>query len=124
MNPGDTFLSLSPGSLDHLWIVVTPPNRDNEIAIVNMTTKRADSDLACEIAVGDHPFVQHDTVISYADAQLVPHQLIESNVRKAVLPTRAPVSRELLRRIQYGALASDRTPIKVQDAIRQHLGTA
>ncbi len=64
MNAGDTFKIPQPEtSLDtHLWVVISDPAADAEnILIVNFTTSRADSDKACILQPGEHPFVRHET---------------------------------------------------------------
>lgn len=74
MNGGDTFRIPQPGtSLDsHLWIVISDPAVDDErILIVNFTTLRPDSDQACILVAGEHPFVQHQTCVNYGGAKVV-----------------------------------------------------
>jgi hypothetical protein len=74
MNAGDTFRIPQPGTtLDsHLWVVISDPTADEEnILIVNFTTSRADSDKACILKPGEHPFVAHETCVNYAGAKVV-----------------------------------------------------
>ncbi len=60
MNAGDTFRIPQPGtSLDsHLWVVISDPAIDEaHVLIVSFTTRRQDSDTACVLQAGEHPFV-------------------------------------------------------------------
>lgn len=52
-------------------VVSDPAINGEQILIVNFTTKRADSDLACVVNKGEHPFVRHETVVSYRGAKVV-----------------------------------------------------
>ena len=63
MNGGDTFRIPEPGtSLDsHLWVVISDLTVDPvRVLIVNFTTRRKDSDPACILQSGEHPFVHHE----------------------------------------------------------------
>ena len=74
MNAGDTFRIPEPGtSLDsHLWVVISDPAVDPvRVLIVNFTTRRQDSDHACILQAGEHPFVHHETCVNYAGAKAV-----------------------------------------------------
>ncbi|MSU78846.1 MAG: hypothetical protein EXS16_12225 [Gemmataceae bacterium] len=99
MKAGDTFKISQPGtSLDsHLWVVISDPAINGEqILIVNVTTKRADSDLACVVNKGEHPFVHHETVVSYRGAKVVSATDIDTLIKAGAVWNHAPVSPTLL----------------------------
>jgi hypothetical protein len=67
MNAGDTFRIPQPGtSLDSdLWVVISIPDVESDrLLIVNFTTRRPDSDAACILRAGEHPFVHHETCVN------------------------------------------------------------
>jgi len=53
----------------HLWAMISDPEKDDSVLIVNLTTVRNHSDKTCVLGPGDHPFVRHATCINYADAE-------------------------------------------------------
>jgi hypothetical protein len=63
LNRGDTFLIEDEDGQDcHLWIVTTPP-AEGEVVIVGVTSKRKRSETHVILRKGDHPFIEHDSVI-------------------------------------------------------------
>jgi hypothetical protein len=122
---GDTFRIPQPGtSLDsHLWVVISDPSIDAEnILIVNFTTSRADSDKACILQAGEHPFVKHETCVNYAGAKVVAKASIDTLMQKGLLTPHASVSATLLKRIWDGAAASERMSLEHADIlINQHI---
>ena len=120
MNAGDTFRIPQPGtSLDsHLWIVISDPALDpDQVLIVNFTTRRKDSDVACILQAGEHPFVQHETCVNYGQAKVVSVAQIEALLRKGLLSHHAAVSTKLLKRIRDGAGASERMALDHADIL-------
>jgi hypothetical protein len=111
MKAGDTFRIPQPGtSLDsHLWVVISDPAQDaNAILIVNFTTVRADSDTACVLAAGEHPFVKHDTCVNYRGAKVVSEASIQTLMSAGHVQPHAAVAAAILKRIQEGAANSTR----------------
>jgi hypothetical protein len=110
--PGFTFLSVRPSyTIPHLHIVISPPI-DGKVLLVNVTTPKYDSDLTCVLRDGDHPFLTHDSVINYGDATASEVELLKLSVRTKLFTPKDPVSGELLKRIQAGALISPALPPK------------
>ena len=120
MNAGGTFHIPQPGtSLDsHLWVVISDPRIDQEkILIVNFTTLRADSDRACTLQAGEHPFVKHATCVNYAGAKVVSKAQIDTLMNNDLLSAHAPVSAGLLQRMREGAAASERMSLDHADIL-------
>ena len=120
MNVGDTFFNINVGTLNHLWVVIARSN-DGQLAIVNLTTRRDDSDETCLISQGEHPFVKHDTAVHYSMGQLVEESVLETLQEHKHLQMRVPASSELLHRIQQGALDSKFTKQAIQELVRKAL---
>jgi hypothetical protein len=59
---------------------------------------------------GDHPFVQHESVIAYRFSQIRAVEDITEMLRNGSARPRDPVSPQLLKRIRAGLLDSDFTP--------------
>src|ERR1700676_42671 len=99
LNDGDTFLTgdAEDESL-HLWIVVTPPT-DGEVVTVSVTTRRRKSETLVVLKPGDHPFIEHESVIAYTYSRIRPVDDIEAAMRNGTAKKRQPISRELLARI-------------------------
>jgi hypothetical protein len=120
MNAGDTFRIQQPGtSLDsHLWVIISDPAADEEnILIVNFTTSRADSDKACILQPGEHPFVKHETCVNYAGAKILSQANIEMFLNKGLMVAHASVSAALLKRIRDGAADSERMSLDHADIL-------
>jgi hypothetical protein len=120
MNAGDTFLIPLPGtSLDsHLWVVISDPNIDpDKVLIVNSTTQRADSDPACVLQAGEHPFVHHATCVNYAGAKVVSASDLQLLLQRGKLSSHAPVLPALLKRMRDGAGSSRRMSLSHADIL-------
>jgi len=120
MNAGDTFRIPAPGtSLDsHLWVVISDPAVSAErVLIVNFTTRRKDSDPACVLQAGEHPFVHHPTCVNYAGAKIVSVAQIQTLLQKGLLSGHTAISAALLKRIRDGAAASERMSLDHADIL-------
>lgn len=117
--PGDTFLIPTPPDFKeekHLHIVAVVIN-DNEVLLVNITTKHENSDTSCFLTIGDYSFIDRDSVISYKDAIKTNINLLEMNVKSDKIFPRKPVSRELLDKILKGASNSKFLPEELKQYI-------
>jgi hypothetical protein len=115
LKAGDTIKS------DHLLIICSDPLADGSVVAFNLTSKDWDSDLTCVVKPGEHPYVKHDSVIAYHWGEFLTPRHIERLLLFAPVQY-GPVSPELLRRIQEGALASDDTRPDIKKDIRTVLG--
>jgi hypothetical protein len=106
ISPGFAFLSKRPSyPTEHLHIVISPII-DGKVLLVNVTSKKFDSDDTCVLCVGDHEFIKHDSVINYADAHDPEIDKMQEAILQKIFKPQPPVSEALLRRIQAGALIS------------------
>lgn len=115
MKSGDTFIIPQPGtSLDsHLWVVISDPAQDAKaILIVNFTTLRSDSETACVLAAGEHPFVKHETCVNYRGAKIVSEADISDLMKSGHLRQHAIVSAAVLKRMHDGAANSIRMTLE------------
>jgi len=114
---GEVFRARSPGT--HPYVIVTNPAADGKFAIANFTTKadRPREDQSCVLVPGDHPFITHDTIIRYADAYLTDEGALRGLLSQSLIEFLVPVSPQVLKRIQEGALVSRLTPGKIRAAV-------
>ncbi len=106
MKPGETIIGLDFGN--HLWIVVSAPTSAGEIALVNLTTHGRGllCGPACTIVTtGEHPYVTRESCVYYRAAYLNPLAPLLAAREQGALRQHEPLSMELLRRVQDGALA-------------------
>ena len=113
---GETLVLPDPNfETPHLWILVTDPvGEPPQTIIVAVSTKRFYKDNTVVLSRGDHPWVQHESVIFY-DHALIPevHHLNEA-VRRRIAECHQPCTPDVLRRVQDGLLSSPRTPNRVK----------
>lgn len=107
LKPGDTFIApLTSRAIEHLWIVITNADADNKAVAVNVTTQHSLSETTVILKDGDHPFVNHPSVINFTDAQLIDVKAVETAIEKQpknfICKSHKPCSPELLKRIQDG----------------------
>ena len=96
---------------DHLWVVISLPDKDGIVVVVAFTTWAENKDQSCIVEPGDHPFIKNKTVIAYKYAQVLTMKEQKEFLRDA--QRREDVSEDLLQRIQEGT-DSDRIPQKAQ----------
>ncbi len=108
LEAGDTFIIAEPGtSLDsHLWMVISEPTASAFVLLVNLTTFRADKDLACVLDVGDHPFIKHQTCVNYQKAKLIATAQLEKVLQLPHVKTHAKLTPQLLQKIRNASANS------------------
>jgi hypothetical protein len=94
----------------HLWFVVTEPDRDNEVVMVNATTLTEDfPDTTCKLTPQDHPSLTHKSVIFYGKAKIFNAANFQGSIKGGQFRPRAQASDELMVRIRMGVRASEHT---------------
>jgi hypothetical protein len=103
MKAGDVFRFNGIADI-HVWMIISDPSRDpHHVLIVNFTSEAPDLDPVCSIIPGDHPFIQHRTLIQYSRARLVKDEALHQKGRLEMLE---PLSPTLLARIRECAMQS------------------
>lgn len=112
VSPGTTFLLGGFELTTHLWVVVCGPHGEPPaVVIASCTTRRDWSDTTVVLEPGDHPFLDHETVIMYSDARIVPVRQIRMQYERRKITVNVPLDEPVLRRIQEGVHESaDATP--------------
>ncbi len=110
ITPGFAFLSPTPEYPDtfHLYIIISIV--DTKALIVNVTTKKASSDVSCVLQVGDHDFITRESVINYGDTKIPEIDNLKLAIDKEILKPQKPITDDLLSRILKGARNSKAFP--------------
>ncbi|MBA7533137.1 hypothetical protein ES705_25372 [subsurface metagenome] len=91
--------------LKHLYFVISNPDIDNNVLVVNMTTVKntGREDLSCILDVGDHPEITNKSYIKYDKAiELGTAKMIELAMKKIIILKKG-LDPTVLKRIQEGA---------------------
>ena len=114
LSRGDTFLT-GDGDEDnfHLWIIVTPPS-EGEVITVCVVTAIKRSERLVVLNIGDHPFIRHESVISYGYSKIRAVCDIEAAIAGRAARQREAIAEPILRRIEAGLVDSDFTPNEVR----------
>ncbi|MBW7995172.1 MAG: hypothetical protein FVQ81_01110 [Candidatus Glassbacteria bacterium] len=103
----DTFLSRRPpNTTKHLYIVIS--EIDDKVLIVGVTSHKPGKDGSCVLVSGDHPFIKHDSVISYKDAFETEKNHLATALSSGAINQRAAIADEVLEKILAGAKISPR----------------
>jgi len=112
---GDTFLTGDDEDEGyHLWIVVTPPS-EGEVVTVSVTTLRKRSEKLVVLQSGEHPFIEHPSVIAYAHSRIRTVEAIETAITNGAAKKREPASPVLLKKVRAGLTDSEFTPNGVRN---------
>ncbi len=93
-----------------MWIIITDPDADGKAVGVNVTTRQTYSELTVIVNAGEHPFVNHESVINYRDARIIDVKAVEAAIafkpRNFVCKSHSPCSPVFLKKVQDGMLKS------------------
>ncbi len=105
-----TFLAPTPKYRNtfHLYIIISIV--DTKALFVNVTTKKASSDVSCVLQVGDHDFITRESVINYGDAKIAEIDKLKEAIDKRIFKPQKPITDDLLIRILKGARNSKAFP--------------
>ena len=103
LSAGDTFMTVSKDIRDHLWFIVSDPTLDERnVLIVNLTSWKPEKDESCILERGEHPFITHKSIISYADARVASIANLSALYEVNQIYLKEPVSATILARIRQG----------------------
>src|SRR5208283_4912341 len=111
---GDCIKMRKPGyKIPHCWFVVAD-NPAGQCVIVNMTTLGHTCDKTVILHSGDHPNVDHDSIILYSDAQITTLETLDTLVSRGAASKEKSCSPALLKKIQSGIGASHEAKPKIK----------
>ncbi len=96
----------------HLRFVISDPDVDDKVLVVNMTTvyETGREDLSCVLIPGDHPCVIHKSCIAYEDALDLDCMKLLKEKFKGTIQMEEELSEETLLKIQTGARNTEALP--------------
>lgn len=111
---GCTLLIPSGPIGEHLFVIVFGPEvladygSSGQFVSVSVTTLRPDihHDPACVLKVGDHPFVKHDSYVTYRDARIDTGEHLKKQVENGSFQPHQPCDPQVLARIVAGVCQS------------------
>lgn len=120
LNAGQTFLGplIPKNERPHLWIILSDPNSDGRILLVNCTSKAPPTDTTVILAPGDHEFIDKPSWIFYALAETPLVTNFEAEIKLGRYKKKQDLSCELLKKLQVGAFASEHTKEKHKEFLR------
>ncbi len=81
-----------------------------------VVTRRVHSDTTTVLQVGEHPFIKHDSSVSYSTARTFSVAALDEWLAEGDAQFKSPLSPHLLAKIRKGLIDSDFTV----NAIREH----
>jgi hypothetical protein len=113
MDAGSTFLLTQVDN--HLWIVLSDPKIDaSNVLLVSVTTATRLKESVCLLNVGDHPWIRHESCVSYEHAKVVKMETLDELKFQGLLKLEQPISATILKRVREGAARSVR--MRLEDA--------
>lgn len=119
--PGDTFLIQYPPSSSKLHLHVVLCDEDGYlpcVLIVPINTRTTLSDTTTILQPGDHPFITHESVVTYELMASVYVAQIDDDL----ISTKPPFNKATLDKIVDGALKSIDTPKGMKKVLKERLG--
>ena len=104
----------------HLRVVIAElPGSPTQVLVVYLTTKKENSDTTVVLKSGDHNFIKHDTVVSYADSRIFDKDDLIDRIERKLFKPDKPFDIEKVRIMQRGLLDSPYTPKAIKDLYRK-----
>lgn len=112
---GDSFFVSGTGGYNnpagaHLMVCVALNKSNDSAIIVPIVSQHDRSDTSCELRVGDHPFITHDSCVDYGFATIISLSETNAKIYAGTLKLKAPISNSVIKKFQIGLVTSDETP--------------
>jgi hypothetical protein len=104
---------------EHLWIITTEQNNEGLFAIASLTSLRGAKDQTVILHRGEHPFITHDTCISYAQAEITSADKLEVLLQCGRAKLHVDAIPTLLKDILDGFSGSPHTRNRIRDFVRE-----
>jgi mRNA-degrading endonuclease toxin of MazEF toxin-antitoxin module len=121
MDCGDAFMiDDDDETKEHLHVVLTKPAADGEVITVPICTRHRWSEVLVCVEPGDHPFIEHSSIVAYRHARIRKCASIQRAIECGKARSKEHVSESLLARMQAGLLDSDFVANEVRAFFRDH----
>lgn len=119
--PGACIYIKNDTGTEHLTIIIATDG-DTVVALSSVTSAHPgrQTDRACYLDTGDHPFIRHLSFVLYERAHLIDITKLQSGLDRGVIRIAETLQPDVLERVIAGALVSPRTPRESRDFIRKH----
>jgi len=120
---GGFFLLSDRDINEHPYVIISRPDLDpDRVVIVSLTSYNEPyheivKDASCLLQSGDHPWIHHQTCVSYRDGTIVKRSQLEEFESEGHITFQEPVSDEILQRILQGAEQTDELPGKCRKVL-------
>jgi len=105
-----------PDAKPHLWFVLTDPQgTPGRIVAVMVQSAKVHTDRTVMLMPGEHPFIRHETAVSFGTATFFTVEKLTSSFKKGTCHLRADMTDRLLQKVRAGLLASARTPNAIRE---------
>lgn len=121
LKAGRAFLLCASGEpKSHLRFVLTDCDpATGRCVIVMVVSAKSYTDKTVVLRAGDHPFIEHESHVSYGDARYFTEQQLKKAQRLGQLVMQPDMSLQLLTRVRLGLLTSSRTIHEIKDFCRR-----
>jgi len=107
----------------HLWVIISDPfSNPKQVIFVLLTSLKSGSDTTVVLSPGDHRFIRHDTVISYADSRIEEIDYIKESILQRNFEPKEKFEESVTKKIQQGLLNSPRTPKQIKETYKKYFG--
>jgi len=120
MQTGDTFLFTNRDADQHLWFIISDTSQDpDRVLCISLTTFNSGKDPSCKLYPGDHPFIKHDSCISFRHSELTESDRINAGLESGVLVAHQRASAELIAKILDSASKSPFLKIEHREFLKE-----
>jgi hypothetical protein len=111
---GDTFIYNDEyDDVGHLHVIITNPDKYGRVVTVSVTSRHKKSDAMVPLEIGDHPYITHSSVVTFAYAKVRTLSEIDAVIANGDADAKEPMDEKFLRRCRSGISESEFTPYEV-----------
>lgn len=96
----------APQNPPHLYFVITEPDDEGKVLLVNITENEEDRDQSCVLQPKEHPYIRKESVVNYREAILSDVQKIDIAISMRVATPDVDMSDVLLNKMIQGGKIS------------------
>jgi len=119
---GDAFLIPNEYKVKHLFVLISDPDKNPEsVYLVMVSTHEIGKDETCILEAGDHPRINHRSVVIYEvpPAWFISVSELKSLVEKGIFGVQPSVSESVLSKIRKGCTISDFIPPRIETLLHK-----
>lgn len=94
--------------IPHLHIVISDPNENGEVMVVNISSCKERYERSCVLEAGEHPQITKKSYIPYKYAKKMNQKIFLTDRFRRLITVKEDISDSVLKKIQEGAKISPR----------------